>query len=77
MIKDYTKQVMHNAIAHDPLTDAQPFPMHWLPLPQPSLHSFIAEYDIAWHLPHLNHLSQFCFLPAPYAIPAPCWQGST
>ena len=35
-----TKQVMHNAIAHHPLTDAQPNPEQSGPLP-PASHPYI------------------------------------
>jgi len=42
MIKEHTKQVMHNGIAHDPLTDAQPVPEQQL-LPPCQLPQFIYE----------------------------------
>ena len=42
------KQVMHNAIAHHPLTDAQPNPEQPAPHPgQPPL--YIVQHDVRWY----------------------------
>lgn len=36
LIKEHTKQEMHNAAAHHPWTNAQPVPERWQPLPGPT-----------------------------------------
>lgn len=35
IVVECTKPVMHNAVAHHPLTDAQPIPEQPVPPPQP------------------------------------------
>lgn len=40
MIKGYTKQALHNAIAHHPLTNTQPVPKRW-PLPNANSPQFL------------------------------------
>lgn len=44
-IYTYTKSVMHSAIAHHLLTDAQPVPEPWLPPYLANSPSFITSYD--------------------------------
>ena len=39
---------MHNAIAHHPLTDAQPVPEQWSPLPHLTPPSLYIEHDVTW-----------------------------
>lgn len=41
MTKEYTRQVMHNAIAHHPLTT------QWATNPWPAPRSFIVQHDYA------------------------------
>lgn len=57
MVKEYTKQVMHNAIVHHPLTDAKPDPKQQ-PLPSGPHFSFVQHdiigygmYHTAWNIP--------------------------
>ena len=64
---------MHNAIAHHPLTDAQPIPEqppppHWVATPVYCL----AWCQVVWNTPlaSLGQLSWVCPLPAPAAPPA-------
>ena len=44
---EYTKQVMHNAIAHHPLTDAQPVPEQQPPASFPP--RLYTEHDVLWY----------------------------
>lgn len=69
----YKKQVMHNAIAHHPLTDAQPIPEQPAPPPRPATPIYcLAWRQMVWniHLASLGQLSWVCPLPAPAAPPA-------
>ena len=46
MIKEYTKQVMHNAISDHLLTDAQPVPEQQLPPPPANSAQIFVQQDI-------------------------------
>ena len=39
---------MHNAIAHHPLTDAQPIPKQLVPPPQAAPPILIVQHDVRW-----------------------------
>ena len=78
MIIEYTKQAMHNAIAHHLLTDAQSVPEQW-PLASfpPSLYT---EHDIIWYgisLWPVGVSCPGCVLSQLLVPPQPSrWQGS-
>jgi len=82
MIIEFTNQVIHNAIAHHPLTDAhQPVPRQQSPAPPPAAPSLYAEHDVVWYGISLRPAGLSC----PGCIPAqllvhplsPCWRGCT
>ena len=70
---EYTKQVMHNAIAHHSLTDAQLAPEQRSPLQANSL-QFIywAWHHVVWNIPSASwgQLPWLCPLPTSCAPPA-------
>ena len=80
MIREYTKQVMHNAIAHHPLTNAQPVPEPQAATPWPTPPSFIVQHDVIWYGISLwpVWVSCLCCVPSQLLVPPqpPCWQGS-
>lgn len=55
MTKEFTKEVMYSATAHHSLTDAQPVPEQWPPLP---------VYRLTTEFCSVGRLSQQCPLPA-------------
>lgn len=78
MIKEYTEQVMHNAIAHQPPTTAQPVSKKATAFCASSL-SFIVQYDtkIVQDIPlaSLDKLLWSCPLPAPWVPTASSLTG--
>ena len=64
---------MHSAIAHYPLTEAQPVPRQYL-LPTANPHFYCSVCDIP--SASLGQLSLFCPFPAPCAPSGLCWQTS-
>jgi len=79
MIKEYTKQVMHNAISHHLQNNAQPVPRQQLPPPANSP-SFTVQCDIVWYGIPLRPVWVSCpgCVPSQLLVhPQPtCWQGS-
>ena len=80
MMKEYTKQVMHKAIAHHPLTDAQPVPEQWAATPWLTPTSFIVQHDIIWYGISLWPVGVSCPGCVPFHLlvhsQPPRWQGS-
>ena len=72
MIKECTKQVRHNAIAHHPLTDAQPVPEQ-RSLPPANSPSFYTAHDAIWYGIALWAVG-LCPLPASCA-PGRAWEA--
>ena len=79
MIKVYTKQMMHSAIAHQLLTNVQPVPEQRAATPRPTPSSFIVHHDVTWYGISLWPVWVSC----PGCVPSqllvycqpPCWQG--
>lgn len=73
MIKEYTEQVVHNAIARHLLTDSQGLPeqQSFSLAISPSLIQSDAIWDIS--LATLDQLSWLC--PLPWSPQFPCWQA--
>ena len=71
---EYTKQVMHNAIAHHLLTDAQLVPEQRSTPSRPTPPSLYTGHDVTWYgIPLLTSLGQLpwlCPLPTSCAPPA-------
>lgn len=78
MIKEHTKQVMPNAIAHHPLSDAQPVLEQQAPQPTPP--SFTVQRNILWYgiSPESAGISCPGCIPSQLLVrPQPThWQGS-
>ena len=77
MIEKYTKEVMHNAIAHHTLSNGQPVPEQSSPTPTLD-NSWPIRSMVPYGVPltSLGQQSWFCPLPTPCAPPVPHWQGS-
>ena len=69
---EYTKQVMHNAIAHYMLTDAQLVPERQFPHPHSPQFIYWAWHHVLWNIPlaSLGQVPWLCPLPTSYAPPA-------
>jgi len=76
MTKEYTKQVMHNAIAHQALTNASPSPSSNRCPPANSPQFIYWPWrQVVWNIPLaiLGQLASLCPLPASCAPPH--WQS--
>ena len=79
MIKEYTKQVMHSAIAHHLPTDAQLVPEQRTATPRPTPPGFIVQHDVPWYGIFVWPVWDSCPSHVPSQLLVPhqpsCWLG--
>lgn len=68
-IKDYTKQVMHSAITHYPLSDTQQVSKQWKPPPQPNSPVLLFSVMVWNPSASLGQMSWLCCLPVSCTSP--------